>query len=68
MANTVAYPFMASVQILCTMVAMNIFVAVICSAFEAVRQEGQASAFVEEEDADEKELEMTSAEGEWLVP
>ena len=34
------------------MVAMNIFVAVICSAFDEVRSEGAASAFVEEKPED----------------
>lgn len=47
-ANMLAYPLMLIIQILCTMVAMNIFVAVICDAFDEVRQEGQTSAFAEE--------------------
>jgi hypothetical protein len=61
------------------MVAMNIFVAVICSAFDEVRSEGAASAFVEEKPEDGGEAPPQdipagtgaasgAGEGEWVVP
>eukprot|EP01047_Picozoa_sp_COSAG01_P065060 COSAG01_NODE_8718_length_2686_cov_7.882226_1_plen_718_part_10 len=48
-----SYAFFVSIQVLLTMVAMNIFVAVICGAFDEVRAEENHSAFATEERLDQ---------------
>ena len=50
------------------MVAMNIFVAVICSAFDEVRSEGAASAFVEEKPAWYTPLITATVPDEYIPP
>ena len=79
-----AYPFFVSIQILLTMTAMNIFVAVICGAFDEVRAESHHGAFEESDEEDEEEGEegaegdeaegaesdaaAEDEQGQWIVP
>jgi voltage-dependent calcium channel L type alpha-1D len=73
--SSIAYPFFVSIQILLTMTAMNIFVAVICGAFDEVRAESHHSAFAESDEEEEEEADSGDAEEEeddgseeWIVP
>lgn len=67
--SSIAYPFFVSIQVLLTMTAMNIFVAVICGAFDEVRAESHHSAFVEDgEEQTEEEEDLDDGSAEWIVP
>ena len=71
--SSIAYPFFVSIQILLTMTAMNIFVAVICGAFDEVRSETHHSAFEEGDDGEDDGVEdddddEDDGSAEWIVP
>ena len=78
-SSGLAYPFMVSIQVLMSMVAINIFVAVICGAFDEVRAEmgdgesafaeaaGDEDAQKEDEDDEDSEWQVARPKG-WEAP